>query len=103
MIIKTSKRYKEGYCYECSIISCRKRKSIKSCTEFDNYRIALSTQLEIIWYWGLGLSNYAIVNCCDISSPTLLKFKGFLKKNIENELVDNVVKIGGIGKIIQIN
>lgn len=49
------------------------------------------------------MPNYIAINTCNISEPTYIKLKGYILKNIKEEINNRSIKIGGIGSVIQVD
>ena len=75
----------DGYHWECPVNHCRKRRSIRAGSFFEDSKIPLHRWLYIIWLWSIEESNKKVSLLAGLSLRTV------------------VIKLGGRGKTVEID
>ncbi|KCZ73752.1 hypothetical protein H311_05289, partial [Anncaliia algerae PRA109] len=77
----------------------RNTRLITSGSKLHFINISIDKFLKIIYTYVFNFNNYQAMNFCQISEPTLIKFKDF----ITNSLFVENIKLGGDGYAVQID
>ena len=75
----------DGYHWECPVNKCRKRRSIRARSFFEDYKIPLSHWLYIIFLWSFDKSNKGLQGICSL------------------KILHGKIKLGGRGKTVEID
>ena len=97
----------DGWKWQCQKQSNGKRhrveESIRKGSWFSNSRLALEEMLKFTYWWCMDLDQSQIIHELGLSSSTSVDWDSFCREICEVSLIENSVKIGGEGKVVQID
>ena len=92
----------DGYVNFCT--SCKKQKSIRSGSFFQRSHLKLWEILKIIYLYSHDVSSQSFIyKEIGISSRTIVDWKSFVRDVYVNHLLEHSNKVGGDGKVVQID
>ena len=98
---KTDK--KDGIMFMCKSRSCRKTKSIRSGTFFENVRLNLCDSMLLLHLWSKGYSEKLILDDFSFAKQTVVDWFRFCRELCVDHFDENQVMIGGPGCVIEID
>jgi hypothetical protein len=91
----------DGKCWYCK--TCKCRKSVKTDSFFANSNIALSTHLEIVYWWSLDVKQSIVISETGVSRTTLVDWYNFYRDVCCQYFIDHPVQLGGPGEVVEID
>ena len=102
MVLRDNKS-DDGYHWECPVNQCRKRRSIRAGTFFEDSKIPLSHWLYIIFLWSIDESNKKVSLLTGLSLRTVITALQRLRDICSLKILHGNLKLGGRGKTIEID
>lgn len=102
MVLRDNKS-DNGYHWECPVNQCRKRRSIRAGTFFEDSKIPLSHWLYIIFLWSIDKSNKKVSLLTGLSLRTVITALQRLRDICSLKILHGNLKLGGRGKTIEID
>ena len=102
MVLRDNKS-DDGYHWECPVNQCRKRRSIRAGTFFEDSKIPLSHWLYIIFLWSIDESNKKVLLLTGLSLRTVITALQRLRDICSLKILHGNFKLGGRGKTIEID
>ncbi|XP_068671312.1 uncharacterized protein [Montipora foliosa] len=96
MELTETTRVKDGYMWRCTNKRCRTWLSIRSGSFFEGSNITLSSWLHLMFLWAMQVSG-------SLSKPTVVRALGELRKICSNKVLNAGIKLGGLGKTVEID
>ena len=103
MLLKERQNVCDGLIWECPLRSCRKRRSIRAGSFFENSKIPLGQWLYIIFLWSIDISNKQISLLTGISLRTAVTTLEAIRRICSLKILNGNVKLGGRGKTVEID
>ena len=102
-VLRKNRRYKGNYCSYCG--TCKLSKSICNGTFFQNSRVNLATEFEIIYLWSNNISVKNSANLTGISKKTIIQYFSYCRDIVSWKLVSDPgrFQFGGPGTVVQID
>ena len=98
MELTETTRVKDGYMWRC-----RTWLSIRSGSFFEGSNIMLSCWLHLMFLWAIQISGSRIARLTSLSKPTVVRVLGELRTICSNKVLNAGIKIGGLGKTVEID
>ena len=95
MILKERQNTTDGYIWECPSSNCRKHRSVRVGSFFEDSNISLARWLYVIYLWSIGESNKRLSLLTGLS----LRIRNICSMKILN----GNFKLGGRGKTVEID
>lgn len=89
--------------YKCSARNCRAKKHIRNNTIFGLARVVPVTLLTVLVAWIMKYPSSVIVRETGLSRPTVTKLINAFREMLVVWLLENSAKIGGIGRIVEVD
>jgi len=92
--------------WRCPKGSCsgkRKKKSIRSGSFFENYKLSLSEVFCAIYYWSVEKSISDVISDLGISLPTAVRIYSQVRERVANYIDSAPAQLGGPGIVCQID
>jgi transposase-like protein len=93
----------DGWWWRCNAKGCQKSKSIRTGTFFFENRIKLWEVLLIIFNFAFEFLNTTTNQLVGVSSNTIMHYKRRLRLIILSQLQKQNIKLGGVGKVVEID
>ena len=93
----------DGYHWECPVNKCRKRRSIRAGSFFEDSKIPLSQWLYIIFLWSIDESNKKVSLLTGLSLRTAVTALQRLRDICSLKILHGNVRLGGRGKTVEID
>ena len=93
----------DGYHRECPVNWCRKRRSIRAGSFFEDSKIPLSHWLYIIFLWSSDECNKKVLLLAGFSLRTVITALQRLRDICSLKIIHGNVKLGGRGKTVEID
>ena len=93
----------DGYHWECPVNHCRKRRSIRASSFFEDSKISLHHWLYIIFLWSIEESNKKVSLLTGLSLRTVVTALKRLRDVCPLKIVHGNIKLGGRGKTVEID
>jgi len=93
----------DGYHWECPVKHCRKRRSIRAGSFFEDSKIPLHRWLYIIWLWSIEESNKKVSLLTGLSLRTVVTVLRSLRDICSEKILHGNIKLGGHGKTVEID
>ncbi|XP_067056008.1 uncharacterized protein [Acropora muricata] len=103
MELTETTRVKDGYMWRCTNKRCRTWLSIRSGSFFEGSNIMLSCWLHLMFLWAIQISGSRIARLTSLSKPTVVRALGELRTTCSNKVLNAGIKIGGLGKTVEID
>ena len=94
---------KDGYTWRCKNPACRKMLSIRHDSFFEKSKLSLRTWLHTLYLWDVDTPNKTTAQALGISERVTVDAYNFIHDVCSWKLLQTPIKLGGPGKIIQIN
>ena len=91
----------DSYHWECPLNKCRKRRSIRAGSFFEDSKIPLSHWLYIIFLWSIDKSNKKVSLLTGLSLRTVIMALQRLRDICSLKILHGNLKLGGRGKTIE--
>jgi hypothetical protein len=98
---KTDK--KDGIMFECARRTCRKNKSIRTNSFFENVRLTLCDSMLLLHLWSKGYSERLICDDYSFSIKTIVDWFRFCRELCVIHFEENNDRIGGPNSIVEID
>ena len=98
-----SEKYGDGYCFKCFGNACNKEKSIRYGSFFSKSKLSMEIIFKFIYMWTQDFSGPNILNDVKVNKNTMGDFKRFIREKIVVFYETSTRKIGGPGKIVEID
>ena len=93
----------DGYHWECPVNHCRKRRSIRAGSFFEDSKIPLAQWLFIIFLWSIEESNKRVSLLTGLSLRTVVTVLQKLRHICSLKILNGNLKLGGRGKTVEID
>ena len=103
MELTETTRVNDGYMWRCVNSRCRTWLSLRSGSFFEGSNIPLSTWLHVMFLWAMKMSGSHISRLTGLSKPTVIRALSELRTICSNKILNAGVKIGGVGKTVEID
>ena len=103
MKLAETTRVNDGYMWRCTNKRCRTWMSIRSGSFFEESNIPLSNWLHVMYLWAIQLTGSKISRLTGFSKPTVIRALGELRTICSNKILNSGMKIGGVGKTVEID
>ena len=103
MKLAETTRVNDGYMWRCTNKRCRTWLSIRSGSFFEESNIPLSNWLHVMYLWAIQLTGSKISRLTGLSKPTVIRALGELRTLCSNKILNSGMKIGGVGKTVEID
>ena len=103
MELTETTRVKAGYMWRCTNKRCRMWLSIRSGSFFEGSNITLSSWLHLMFLWAMQISGSKIARLTSLSKPTVVRALGELRTICSNKVLNAGIKLGGLGKTVEID
>ena len=103
MELTETTRVKDGYMWRCTNKRCRTWPSTRSGSFFEGSNIMLSSWLHLMFLWAIQISGSRIARLTSLSKPTVVRALGELRTICSNKVLNAGIKIGGLGKTVEID
>ena len=103
MELTETTRVKDGYMWRCTNKRCRTWLSIRSGSFFEGSNITLSSWLHLMFLWAMQISGSKIARLTSLSKPTVVRALGELRTICSNKVLNAGIKLGGLGKTVEID
>ena len=89
--------------WRCTNKRCRTWLSVRSGSFFEGSNIMLSCWLHLMFLWAIQISGSRIARLTSLSKPTVVRALGELRTICSNKVLNAGIKIGGLGKTVEID
>ena len=103
MILKERQNTTDGYIWECPSSNCRKRRSVRVGSFFEDSNISLAKWLYIIYLWSIGESNKRLSLLTGLSLRTIVTVLDKIRNICSMKILNGNFKLGGRGKTVEID
>ena len=103
MSIRKSKKAIDGWWWRCSPKGCQKSQSIRIGTFFNENRLQLWHVLILIFNFAFEFLNTTVSQLVNVSAQTISGYKRRLRLIILTMFDKNNIKLGGEGKVVEID
>ena len=93
----------DGLIWECRLRTCRKRRSIRAGSFFEDSKISLGQWLNIIYLWSIDVSNKQLSLMTGISLRTIATTLAKIRQICSLKILHGNIKLGGRGKTVEID
>lgn len=100
---KDSSYSSDGFVWRCSNKSCNKKISIRTGSWFEKHKLTLEKVLLITYFWVYKASESFVRHELDIASQTVVDWYNYSREVCTCILEKSSEKIGGVGKIVEID
>lgn len=102
-MIERPERVKDGFMFFCRKRSCRKSKSIRVNSFFENSRLQLTNIMLFLHLWANEFTEKLIMNQFDFSKKTIVDWTRFCRDLCIFEFEQDESMIGGSGSVVEID
>ncbi|XP_067051119.1 uncharacterized protein [Acropora muricata] len=103
MELTETTRVKDGYIWRCMNKRCRTWLSIRSGSFFQGSNIISSSWLHLMFLWAIQISGSRIARLTSLSKATVVRALDELRTICSNKVLNAGIKIGGLGKTVEID
>lgn len=103
MVLRDSPNTEDGYHWECPVHQCRKRRSIRADSFFEDSKIPLAQWLYIIFLWSIDESNKKVSLLTGLSLRTVVTVLQKIRDICSLKILHGNIKLGGRGKTVEID
>jgi hypothetical protein len=93
----------DGLMFYCWRRTCRRKKSIRIGSFFENSKLTLRQSMLFLHLWGKGYSEKLIVDDFDFSQKTVIDWSRFCRELCVYEIENDNSMIGGTGTTVEID
>ena len=93
----------DGVIWECPLRTCRKRRSIRAGSFFEDSKISLGQWLNIIYLWSIDVLNKQLSLMTGFSLRTIATTLGKIRQICSLKILHGNIKLGGRGKTVEID
>lgn len=101
MKIYQNKNRVDQYIFKCK--RCNKAKSIRNGSFLEKSKLSLETFVFLIYFWSTKASTSQLCIHLNLSKKTICEWTNFIREVCSWKLMQLDQKIGGIGKVIQVD
>ena len=98
MILNERQNTTNGYIWECPSSNCRKRRSVRVGSFFEDSNISLAQWLYVIYLWSIGESNKRLTTLTGLSLQTIVTVLEKIRNICSMKILNGNFKLGGRGK-----
>ena len=91
----------DGLIWECPLRTCRKRRSIRAGSFFEDSKISLGQWLNIIYLWSIDVSNKQLSLTTGISLRTIATTLAKIRQICSLKILHGNIELGGRGKMVE--
>ena len=91
----------DGLIWECPLRTCRKRRSIRAGSFFEDSKISLGQWLNIIYLWSIDVSNKQLSLTTGISLRTNATTLAKIRQICSLKILHGNIELGGRGKMVE--
>ena len=103
MVLRERPNSEDGYHWECPVRCCRKRRSIRAGSFFEDSKIPLEQWLFIIFLWSMNESSNTVSQLTGLSLRTVITALQKLRDICSLKIMHGDIKLGGRGKTVEID
>lgn len=93
--------FSDGYVWRCPKHKGRK-KTIRTGPFIENANFELKKFVELAYFWSLSISSASMEILCQLSAHTIIDYNNFFRDVCSRWLIQNPIRLGGVGHIVQI-
>ena len=93
----------DGLIWECPLRTCRKWRSIRAGSFFEDSKISLGQWLNIIYLWSIDVLNKQLSLITGFSLHTIATTLGKIRQICSLKILHGNIKLGGRGKTVEID
>ena len=93
----------DGLIWECPLRTCRKRRSIRAASFFEDSKISLGLWLNIIYLWSVDVSDKQLSLMTGFSLRTIATALGKIRQMCSLKIPHGNIKLGGRGKTVEMD
>ena len=90
----------DGYVWRCGF--CRKKKSIRATSYFEQSKLPLKKIVLLAYCWAYDVPQHAQAKLCGVSYRVTIQWNVYFRDVTTEWLKQNPIKLGGKGVICQI-
>lgn len=91
----------DGCVWRCPRHKGRK-KSIRSGSFIEKSHFELKKFIELAYFWALSLPSASVEILCNLNNHTVIDYNNFFRDICSRWLIQNPIRLGGVGNIVQI-
>lgn len=100
---KIKKNVRIGIIWRCASV-CKKETSILHNTFFENSKIEIKNIIKFIYFWSYEICSFKLIKReLDLHEHAYVDFRSYLREVCSLKLFENSEKLGGPGKIVEID
>ena len=99
-LVKDSSK-SDGFIFRCP--ACRKKQSLRSGTFLENAKLSLPQFILLVYFWSHQASNKQMASYLGLSNKTVIDWLNFIREIASWKLLTLSGKVGGPGKVVQID
>lgn len=103
MVLKERQNTPDGFIWECPSKNCRRRRSIRTGSFFEDSKIPLGQWLYVIFLWSIDESNKRLSLLTGLSLRTVVTTLEKLRNVCSWKILNGNIKLGGRGKTVEID
>ena len=103
MVLRERPYTQDGYHWECSARRCRKRRSIRAGSFFENSKIPLAHWLYVIFLWSIEVQSKKVAMLTGLSLRTVTTALQALRNICSLKILHGHIKLGGRGETVEID
>ena len=103
MVLRERPCTQDGYHWECSARRCRKRRSIRAGSFFENSKIPLAHWLYVIFLWSIEVQSKKVAMLTGLSLRTVTTALQALRNICSLKILHGHIKLGGRGETVEID
>ena len=103
MVLRERPNTQDGYHWECSVHQCRKRRSIRAGSFFENSKIPLTHWLYVIFLWSIEVRSKKVAMLTGLSLRTVTRALQEIRNICSLKILYGHIKLGGRGKTVEID
>ena len=93
----------DGHVWRCTESDCRKRRSIRANSFFQNSKLSLVNWLHVLYFWSIEDSNRRIQEMTGISERVIVNMLRDIRSVCSNKITANLIAIGGPSRTVEID
>ena len=102
-LVRDSSFSRDKHCWRCNLKNCSKKVSIRHKSWFDNSKLELQQILFITYFWVNRCDQQFVLHELEISHTTLVDWYNFCREVCITILEKCSRKIGGVGRVVEID
>ena len=103
MVLRERQNVIDGFVWECPVRHCRKRRSIRAGSFFENSKIPLGQWLYVIYLWSIEELNKRVSILTGLSLRTVCVTLQKLRDICSLKILNGNIRLGGRGKTVEID